>query len=62
MKPVPLPFLQESTRLEKSNMFQKELQNKEHEFEKILYRQKKVTEACFSSFLNYSQSYHSVKG
>uniref|UniRef100_A0A2D4LB00 EF-hand domain-containing protein n=1 Tax=Micrurus spixii TaxID=129469 RepID=A0A2D4LB00_9SAUR len=31
-----------STRLEKNNMFQKELHNKEQEFEKILYRQKKL--------------------
>ncbi|XP_015667450.1 EF-hand calcium-binding domain-containing protein 4A [Protobothrops mucrosquamatus] len=35
-------FQQESTRLEKNNMFQKKLQNKEQEFDKILYRQKKL--------------------
>ncbi|KAM6466598.1 EF-hand calcium-binding domain-containing protein 4A isoform 2-T9 [Liasis olivaceus] len=33
---------QESTRLEKSNLLQKELQSKEQEFEKMLYRQKKL--------------------
>ncbi|KAG8125669.1 putative EF-hand calcium-binding domain-containing protein, partial [Naja naja] len=31
-----------STRLEKNNMFQEELHKKEHEFEKIHYRQKKL--------------------
>lgn len=36
--------LQEALRHNRSNLLQKELRSKEQELEKILYRQKKVTE------------------
>jgi len=47
--------LQEALRHSRSNLLQKELRSKEQELEKILYRQKKVTEP--KAFLKHTLFY-----